>query len=66
MSEHESLRKALRWLTEQPRIDQDTIAEASNHFDLSPLDEQFLRDYFLKHPREEVSKNTQSDDLKSN
>ncbi|MCT7656668.1 hypothetical protein MBH78_22705 [Oceanimonas sp. NS1] len=47
MREHESLRKALRWLTEQACIDRNAIAEASNHFDLSPLDEQFLRDYFL-------------------
>ncbi|AEY01988.1 hypothetical protein GU3_11165 [Oceanimonas sp. GK1] len=66
MREHESLRKALAWLTEQPHINREAIADASRHFDLSPLDEQFLRDYFLKPPRDEPSKNAQSDDLKSN
>ncbi|WMC11977.1 hypothetical protein PU634_06325 [Oceanimonas pelagia] len=66
MSEHEALRKALHWLTEQPRIDAAAIAEASRHFDLSPLDEQFLRDYFLRQLRQAPSKKPQSDDLKSN
>ena len=66
MNEHESLRKALHWLTEQPQIDGDAIAEASRHFDLSPLDEQFLRDYFLRRTQVKPSKSAQSDDLKSN
>lgn len=48
MSEHESLRKALSWLLEHKKIDGPLIAEASQHFDLSPLDEAFLRQYFVE------------------
>lgn len=47
MNEHEALRKALYWLLQQPGIDGNRIAEASRHFDLSPLDEEFLVQYFL-------------------
>ncbi|PSJ48119.1 hypothetical protein C7H85_04870 [Zobellella endophytica] len=47
MNEHEALRKALSWLLQQPGIDRDRIGEASRHFDLSPLDEEFLVQYFL-------------------
>ncbi|WP_346352013.1 hypothetical protein N2M06_06820 [Oceanimonas sp. AH20CE76] len=66
MSEHESLRKALHWLIGQPAISKESIAAASRHFDLSPLDEQFLRDYFLNQRAVNVSKSMQSDDLESN
>ncbi|WP_116473396.1 hypothetical protein [Zobellella maritima] len=69
MREHESLRKALAWLLEQEQITAERIAEALNHFDLSPLDEDFLRHYFAKYPREpqpDQIKNTQSDDFKGN
>lgn len=47
MNEHESLRKALAWLLQQPQLTPRLIAEASRHFDLSPLDEEFLHRYFL-------------------
>lgn len=68
MNEHESLRKALSWLLEQPQLDQETIAEASRHFDLSPVDEQFLHRYFTEEQRRRAnmkSKNIQNDDLGS-
>ncbi|GAA3527780.1 hypothetical protein [Zobellella aerophila] len=69
MNEHESLGKALAWLLEQEQIRVEDLAEASNHFDLSPLDEAFLRHYFALHsaePRADHTKNTQSDDFKGN
>ncbi|MBR9856554.1 MAG: hypothetical protein GYB38_02480 [Gammaproteobacteria bacterium] len=68
MNEHESLRKALSWLLEQPQLDQEAIAEASRHFDLSPVDEQFLHRYFAEEQRRQAkmqSKNTRNDDLGS-
>jgi hypothetical protein len=68
MSEHESLRKALSWLLEQPQLDQETIAEASRHFDLSPVDEEFLHRYFIEEQRRRAdlqSKNTRNGDLDS-
>ncbi len=68
MNEHESLRKALSWLLEQPRLDQEAIAEASRHFDLSPVDEEFLHRYFIEEQRRRAnmqSKNNQDDDLDS-
>lgn len=69
MNEHESLRKALAWLLEQGQITTVQIAEASNRFDLSPLDEDFLRHYFARYPRKPQAgetKNTQYDDFKGN
>ncbi|MDX1269355.1 MAG: hypothetical protein R3311_18435 [Oceanisphaera sp.] len=68
MNEHESLRKALSWLLEQPQRNQETIAEASRHFDLSPVDEQFLHRYFTEEQQRQAntqSKNTHNDDLGS-
>ncbi|WP_298721899.1 hypothetical protein [uncultured Oceanisphaera sp.] len=68
MNEHESLRKALSWLMEQSQRDQETIAEASRHFDLSPVDEEFLHHYFAEQQRRQADlspKNTQNDDLDS-
>jgi hypothetical protein len=46
---HEDLRRAVQWLGEQPRIDADVLEEASQRFDLSPLDEEFLFRLFLAH-----------------
>ena len=56
MSEHESLRKALSWLLEHKIIDGPLITEASQHFDLSPLDEAFLRQYFVEQQRHQPHK----------
>jgi hypothetical protein len=42
----ESLRRAVRWLGEQPRCDPATIEEAARRFDLTPLEEQFLLENF--------------------
>ena len=43
----ESLRRALRWLSDQGRHDGAAIEEAARRFDLSPSDEEFL----LRHCR---------------
>lgn len=43
----ESLRRALRWLSDQGRHDAAAIEEAARRFDLSPSDEEFL----LRHCR---------------
>lgn len=58
MSEHESLRKALSWLLEHKKITEYLIGEASQRFDLSPLDEAFLRQYFCDsdHHRDKTTK----------
>jgi hypothetical protein len=42
----EALRRAVRWLGEQPKRDPATIEEAARRFDLTPLEEQFLLEYF--------------------
>jgi hypothetical protein len=42
----ESLRRAVRWLGEQPKPDAATIEEAARRFDLTPLEEQFLLEHF--------------------
>ncbi|OIN13110.1 hypothetical protein [Oceanisphaera psychrotolerans] len=68
MSEHESLRKALSWLLEHEQLNPQLIAEASRQFDLSPVDEEFLRRYFIDEHRQKSdmkSKNTRNDDLDS-
>ncbi len=46
LPEHEGLRRAVQWLTEQPVHDAQTIEEAARRFDLSPLDEEFLLHHF--------------------
>ncbi len=46
----ESLRRAVRWLGEQPRRDAATIEEAARRFDLTPLEEQFLLEQFQTPP----------------
>jgi hypothetical protein len=43
----ESLRQALRWLSNEGRHDAAAIEEAARRFDLSPADEEFL----LRHCR---------------
>ncbi len=43
----ESLRRALRWLSDEARHDAAAIEEAARRFDLSPADEEFL----LRHCR---------------
>jgi hypothetical protein len=46
--EGESLRKALRWLSEQPEPHNfPQVEAASRRFDLSPVDEEFLIRMFL-------------------
>jgi hypothetical protein len=44
----EALRRAVRWLGEQPRHDAASIEEAARRFDLTPADEEFL----LRHLRD--------------
>lgn len=44
--EHEGLRQAVRWLGEQGRCTPALVEEASQRFDLSPLDEEFLFKHF--------------------
>ena len=46
LPEHEGLRRAVRWLAEQPSRDARIIEEASLRFDLSPTDEEFLLQHF--------------------
>jgi hypothetical protein len=47
LPERENLRQAVRWISEQPKRDAQTIEEGSRRFDLSPLDEEFLLRHFL-------------------
>ena len=47
LPEHEGLRRAVQWLSEQPVRDLYAVEEASRRFDLSPLDEDFLVRHFL-------------------
>jgi hypothetical protein len=42
----EALRRAVRWLTQQPQRDPATLEQAAQRFDLSPLEEEFLLRYF--------------------
>jgi hypothetical protein len=48
------LRRAIGWLTEQPRRDLPTIEEASRRFNLSPLDEAFLLEHFRDSDHDEA------------
>lgn len=48
----ESLRRAVRWLDEQPHRDVATIEEAARRFDLTPAEEQFLLENFRAPPAE--------------
>lgn len=42
----ESLRRALRWMSEHGRHDAAAIDEAAQRFDLTPLEEDFLLTHF--------------------
>lgn len=42
----EALRRTVRWLAEQPVRDARTLEEAGQRFDLTPLEEDFLRREF--------------------
>ena len=45
--EGENLRRALRWLSENPPPTSERINEAAMRFDLTPLQEEFLLREFL-------------------
>lgn len=47
MGSQEPLRKAIAWLLAQRKVSAELIEQASRRFDLSPLDEAFLREYFI-------------------
>lgn len=49
----EALRRAVRWLGEQPSQDLATLEEAAQRFDLTPLEEQFLLEHFRSPGRRE-------------
>lgn len=51
--EGENLRRAIRWLAEQPSRDSKTIETASIKFDLTPLEEAFLLRHFRIVPAQE-------------
>lgn len=42
----ERLRRAVRWLSDEGRHDAAAIEQAANRFDLTPLEETFLRSHF--------------------
>jgi hypothetical protein len=48
LPEKENLRRALRWLSEEGKIDLQAIEAASLRFDLSPADASFLIRHFLQ------------------
>jgi hypothetical protein len=55
MPQGEGLRRALRWLDdrvrEEPRADRSKlVSEASVRFDLTPMEEDFLLQNWLRHP----------------
>lgn len=54
----EALRRALRWLSEQGRHDAAAIEAAARHFDLTPLEEDFLLHYFKDTPPESERRNS--------
>ena len=43
LPEHEGLRHAVAWLLERGTWTPELVDEASRRFDLSPVDEEFLR-----------------------
>lgn len=42
----EGLRRAVRWIGEQPRHDRAVLEEAGRRFDLTPLEQDFLARQF--------------------
>lgn len=51
----ESLRRAIRWLSDQGRHDAGAIEEAARRFDLTPADEEFLLRYCRDATRPDTS-----------
>ena len=43
-----ALRRAVSWLSEQPRKDRVTVEAACRRFDLSPLEAEFLLSHFVE------------------
>ncbi len=43
----ESLRRAIRWMSDFHAHDQHAVEEACLRFDLSPLEQEFLLQYFV-------------------
>lgn len=56
MGSHEPLRNALAWLLTQRKVSTELIEQVSRRYDLSPLDEAFLREYFSKAPINKLKK----------
>ena len=48
LPEGESLRRAVRWISEQDKATMQVIEEASVRFDLSPADADFLHRHFIQ------------------
>jgi hypothetical protein len=48
----ESLKRAIRWLSDEGRHDTAAIEEAARRFDLSPVEEDFLLQHFRASRRE--------------
>lgn len=46
--QHENLRKAVRWLSDNAPVTREKINEAATRYDLSPLDTDFLLREFLR------------------
>jgi len=44
----ESIRKAVRWISDQRRHDPKTVEVACLRFDLSPLEEEFVMSHFVQ------------------
>lgn len=44
--QHDNLRRAVQWLSDQGTATPESIEQASIRFDLSPEDEQFLLTHF--------------------
>lgn len=61
----ESLRRALRWLSDQARHDAAAIQEAAQRFDLSPADEEFLLVHFRAAARQGMDMHPLADDADS-
>jgi hypothetical protein len=58
----EALRKAMRWLADQAAHDAATIEQAAIRFDLSPLQEAFLLEYFTATARSRLDPESRRDD----
>lgn len=56
MGSHEPLRNALAWLLTHRKVSSELIEQASRRYDLSPVDEAFLREYFIEIPINKLKK----------